>query len=72
MAAILAVQLHLTSLQMAGSHELQSCIDYIRDLTKDSPHPKLLIAGSDLETAIYIRLKSVNPAQKLLIFQADH
>jgi len=52
MAATLAVQLHLTSLQMAGSHELQSCIDYIRDLTKDSPHPKLLIAGSNLETAI--------------------
>lgn len=52
MATTLAVQFHLTSPQMTSAHELQSCIDHVRNLTKDIPHPKLLIAGSCLETAI--------------------
>jgi hypothetical protein len=52
MAATLAVQFHMTSLHMTNAHELQSCIDCFRDLKKDSPHPKLLIAGSKLETTI--------------------
>ena len=52
MATTLAVQFHLARLPMTSAHELQSCIDHVRNMMKDTPHPKLLIAGSNLETTI--------------------